>query len=541
MNLENYLSKILTPWRIFFLALIIMIPMILMENIPARDIALRYAPMADAFARRDWEYAFHPRIPVLHPLLAGIVAAITGCGGFMACKLISGLFYALTVFPAYALYKQLFDRSTALLGTLMTVLCSHLIRLGYSGLRESIKEFAIVLGVYALVTVYRDRNRRSGYFYGVLAFILLALCRVDSVLFSLLLIIAILVCGFRKQNHSRWIWRFLGCGIVASAMLTPSLIYNYHTIGYPVPEIRMGIILDKSVPQLHNKDALFDIHRKEVNPETADIPQAKEAPLPASADKKEIEVKIKNYLESIIDGFYPFFLVLAIPVIILRIRKKQWQPTETLVLGALLVHTLLVLLQILIFDHTLYVSTRYLTPAAPLSFGWAAQGIIIGVNSLTHRYPNVITPVRVGLVASVAGMLLLLDAWEPLIKDFTSPEKSRERQATLCIAQWIKNDFHDRTSGQIRQRSWEYYLSNRSPVVYCQELAVVGYLAGGQNFNRKYPLPPDYIIIEDQPNSEQTDPISIFEKKYCFPDSKSIPAHELTINGSVYRIFRREK
>ena len=35
------------------------------------DVACRYAPMADEFARGNWELAFHPRFGVLFQVLAG--------------------------------------------------------------------------------------------------------------------------------------------------------------------------------------------------------------------------------------------------------------------------------------------------------------------------------------------------------------------------------------------------------------------------------------------------------------------------------------
>ena len=41
------------------------LPMILFDNLIVRDVATRYAPMAEAFARGDWHNAFHHRIPPL--------------------------------------------------------------------------------------------------------------------------------------------------------------------------------------------------------------------------------------------------------------------------------------------------------------------------------------------------------------------------------------------------------------------------------------------------------------------------------------------
>ena len=49
------------PFWCFLLLVLLSLVFILTDIFPQRDVACRYAPMADAFRDRDFTYAFHPR------------------------------------------------------------------------------------------------------------------------------------------------------------------------------------------------------------------------------------------------------------------------------------------------------------------------------------------------------------------------------------------------------------------------------------------------------------------------------------------------
>ena len=83
-----------------------------------RDTAVRYAPMADAFAAGNWAYAFHPRVQCLHPFVSGVITRVCGCTGFTGAKISGLIFFCLCVFPLYKMLKELFDRNRALIGIL---------------------------------------------------------------------------------------------------------------------------------------------------------------------------------------------------------------------------------------------------------------------------------------------------------------------------------------------------------------------------------------------------------------------------------------
>lgn len=513
------------PWHIFILALMVIIPMVMLEAIPAHDVANRYAPMADAFARGDWSFAFHPRVPMLHPLLAGIISYITGLNGFAACKVISVLFYALCVFPAYALFESLFSRRVAIWATLLTVFASHLMRLAFSGLRASMKEFAILLGVYAIIFVYRNRSRINGYLYCATAAAMLILCRVDTVLYAFALLFVLLCFDLRDQGKWHAPWRSICAGIITLVLISPSLIYNYKTIGYPVPEARLGIVMSKIVPSIYNEKATIKLPGHEPAPSTT----AQESKQPVAPRGFKINSEMFfEFIDSVFKGFYWYFFIFAIPVIMYRIKKKQWKTEETIVLGALLGHAIILVVQIMIFDRYLYVSSRYLLPAAPLAFGWTAIAFLWLYDFLRERNPQYISgrTTLIGIVLIAIG--LIADATGPLIKDFTSSKKIRQRQATQQIAQWIKQDYADHANDLNIARTWECYISNQSPVIACDDLNVVGYLSSGQNFHSKSRLPVDYLITRD---------INLKESKNNNLKS-AIPVKSFKVKDSVYYIYR---
>ena len=112
----------------FLLAFLLALLLAYFGDIPARDVANRYAPMADAFTLGDFEAAFHPRVPLLHPLLGGCISWILHVSGFAGVKIAGALAFALTVFPLMRMYRLIFQRKTAFLATFLFVISNLSVR-----------------------------------------------------------------------------------------------------------------------------------------------------------------------------------------------------------------------------------------------------------------------------------------------------------------------------------------------------------------------------------------------------------------------------
>jgi len=225
----------LVPWGLFCLMWLLLIPAMYFYDLPLRDVADRYAPMAEAFAAGDWGFAFHPRVTPLLPVLAGTIARLLPLGGHAACQLAGGLMYTIGVFPLWSGCRKVYGKSTALWGALMYACCPPLFRLGYCGTRESCCVFGLLLLFYAAADFYTGKNDRRACLAFAAGEAVLLLSRGDVALFSLA---AFAVFAVWEIVIRRRILRFALTAALMLLPLLPVLYRNYREIGYPVPEVR---------------------------------------------------------------------------------------------------------------------------------------------------------------------------------------------------------------------------------------------------------------------------------------------------------------
>ncbi|MBP1583607.1 MAG: glycosyltransferase [Victivallales bacterium] len=230
----------LTPWLIFALLWLFLLPAITLFDFMDPDVTNRYAPMAESFAAGDWQHAFHPRIPPMLPVCAGIIAWLFSCGGYLACRLTGALFLTCGIFPLYWGTKHVYGFRVATVATLMYAGCTRLFRLGYYGMRESICVFGVLLLYQAAV---RLRMRSAGWWW-YLVFAAgeatLLLTRGDMASFALATMAMLLFWDILRHHHPL---RTLGVTLALLVMMLPALGYNYRMIGYPVTDVRQATIL----------------------------------------------------------------------------------------------------------------------------------------------------------------------------------------------------------------------------------------------------------------------------------------------------------
>ena len=114
------------------------------------DAMIRYAPMADAFARGEWFYAFHPRFGVIFQVVSGSLAFLLGIDGAHATPIAAFLFLSLAAVAVWSFVRRLWDERTAWIAFLFVLVSDAMFRYSLNGLRESVKclGFALVaLGV----------------------------------------------------------------------------------------------------------------------------------------------------------------------------------------------------------------------------------------------------------------------------------------------------------------------------------------------------------------------------------------------------------
>ncbi len=499
---EGKLRFLKTPHFLFIAALLLAAGLSFFTDLPERDVAACYAPMADAFASGEWAYAFHPRTTPLLPVTAGTIALLLGCTGFMAAKLASSLFFAAGVYPLFGIFKRVFDLKTAWFAVLLYVLASHVLRLASSGLRETSKGFAFFLAVYGLIVLFQERRRIFGYLWLALGSGALILCRGDGFLYAFSLFAAAGALEFWNSRSFQFPWRALAAGLLALLIASPFLAYNYKMLGYPVPEGRFVDAICKLESKL--KEAPWGLDEKPAPAEgKADAPAAPDegkflAATDTSSEAQEQKVNnIPSFLVGLFKGFYPYFAVIAIPVIAFRLARRRMSLEEKIILAALLGHAFLLVLQIAIHDHYLYVSRRYLLSIAPLSFGWTALGVFMVVDKLKTSIPDRhFKPACCG-VLSVLAIALLADAAGPLLKNVTSKKKGQARIAVLEASAWIKSDFKGPAKKDFPFDAVTYS-SNRLPIVFEGDFHGAGYLSGGQAAASSQLKEADYLLLKDK-------------------------------------------
>lgn len=246
-------KDLLIPALISCAVLLLLLPALLFSELPKLDVACRYAPMAEAFAAGDWEFAFHPRVTPLLPVCAGILAKLFPVSGWAACQMASALFLALSVFPVFFAIRRIYGFGNAVFASALIPFCSYLMRLGCFGLRETAAVFGASLLLYAAALLHDSGRRPGGYLAFAFGAAVLLLSRGDTALFVAAASLALLVWDFIRHRHPL---RSLAAGALVLLILLPQMCYNWRMIGWPVPEYRHAMVLRRVSKKLPLLDKL---------------------------------------------------------------------------------------------------------------------------------------------------------------------------------------------------------------------------------------------------------------------------------------------
>ena len=482
---QPWWRKNLLLWCCLLLCVLNM-PMLITDVIPDRDVMVRYAPMAEAFAKGNYLYAFHPRTGFLHTFTAGIIAKLSGLDGFTACKLSSMLFMMLAIFPLYSMTKRIFSRKIAEYSVLFYLICSQLQRLTTWGLRDSHKLFLLMLASYSLIRIYQDREKWGGYIWLAVSIGGGIITRGDMILYMGILFFWGMV---MELKISRIPYRSFASSVIAACLTIPSIITNEKLAGMAVPEVRFSIIFEKI---MHRLPGLTDtciialivlvlcliaaiITRKIIDLKYGYIfflfigaMYVLGLILLIVLPFYQLEYTDPDFIVSILKGYFPALLILAVIGIIFKIWKKEWTRADSILVILSFSHTVLIIGQVLIFDKYLFVSHRYLLPAAILEIPFAVYGLQCLWDFLTtyqNRYlpPKLLRTVAIlGVSALCIGMLI--DLYAPILKA-SKPKQRKYEQESLKMAEFIRNDYKGPKFAAPKIDP-NHYVSNRRPVLY---------------------------------------------------------------------------
>lgn len=437
------------------------------NEMPENDVAERYIPMVRAGLAGEWKFFFHPRIPPLFSIFSFIVALITGISAFMACKSTSLIFFVAGVFPLYGIIKNVFDRVTAKWGAGVYLLCTILAGLSYSGLRETLSCFSLLLSTYALTALWSENKSLRNWFWLILGTVFLASTRIEGQIFCIVIWSVAWVIAVFKGKQFFIPYRWLLSIAIFMLPLLAWCNYNYSVTGYFVTDPRMATLIDKLEFSM-NKSTKQEPVKRLAKMSSANSANA--LPLNAlTVEKKDLLANLspqpptnRSWLKQLYKGLFIPFLIFAIIGIILRLYKKKWSGLESLLAFLFTLYITMLLFEIHLFSNINELDWRYLTPALPLYFGWVA----ISTQAIYHKVLRDNKLIGKFLLTSLIVVAFTVTSFRVINYQITSTKRITRLAAVKNVAKFIIATYPDIKYDKSIQIDPKFYLTGRSQKLY---------------------------------------------------------------------------
>lgn len=232
-------------WSLTALAYVAYLTIALVWFLPVGgwDALVRYAPMADAFARGDWREAFHPRFCVLFQTLSGSVSWLFGISGLRGCQIVAVTFWIFSGPALWAVIRRIYDDETAFWSVCLLFVATEFFGLAGDGWRDDCRILPILLSVlgFQLFLGHRpdDGMRKGALTLGCALFLGVTL-RVDCLPVAVVLLLAFAVLCVRRR---RWLLPAVPAVFFVAGTLADSFMVFAYT-GYFVPSPQCLKILE---------------------------------------------------------------------------------------------------------------------------------------------------------------------------------------------------------------------------------------------------------------------------------------------------------
>lgn len=509
-----------TPWLFFLAALLLAVPLAYFADVPERDIANRFAPMAEAFAEGNWAYAFHPRIPMLYPALCGMLVWLGEITGFTAAKILSVACFAAAAFPLFSVMKRVFGEKTAAGALLVYIVNPFMLRLAGTGLRENMKCLLLILIVHAIFLILEAPDSFARYLYLGLAAGVVMITRSEMILFCGLVLFGVMFWEARwsldaargnleadpaKKKFVPVPYRSLAGTLLAAGLVFIPAIVNHAVFGLATPEVRYLQIFEKlfgRAPSLIDAAMIAGL---------TPFAMAAAAKLLARAFcgkslktawivcggafvaglaflfvrqmlRADSEV-MKEFFMTFERAFDPLWTVPALVGLAFHLRDHEFSPGEKLLFAFIAVHTGVIAAQLLFYDRTLTFSVRYLLPVSPLGFGWTFCGIAVIAGLLARYLPRVSMRAALNILLVVYVLGALFHCLGPILKDYFEPRHKAVRNGTLQLAALFRANPPAHSIAAVPKYDLIEYESCAAPGIFFEDdskYTVSAYLAGGR-------------------------------------------------------------
>lgn len=497
------------------LGLISLVCCIVLDDVPARDLAHRYAPMAEAFAEGNWQFAFHPRIPPLATVSGGIIAFIFSCSGFLAMQIASALWHCASLVVLWKLVKRIVPQTpwAAPLTVALGAIFPLTFHMAYSGLRESGKSFVLLLMALALCGIYRRERSWSNCILLGLSCGLAVLTRVEMILIAAVVLTGGLVLAFRKQIK---LLPIALAALTAGVCCAVNMVINYYTSGYAVPDQQavkyLAKVWDGAVPLLPMSGLLL---------------AAVVLVIPTAWLLERLSRKLKlryllvalavvllvttlrtvqldphreaaDYLSDLWEGIFHFGGLFIFLTAAYYAYQGKLSGEMKILLTVFICNLAVSMLAFQLGHKILYISSRYIYSAMPLLLVF----MVLGINEvyellkkfLPVRYVNIL------LVLSIAGIIggMFFHMIQPQLRDRC--KYKIKRQNVMQLAVMIKQDEPEYKKIKVK-KNLRRYESVKAPKVFFTDsdasYTVMAYLAGGSM--TMSPAQANYVAGEKLP------------------------------------------
>jgi len=508
-----------TPWLFFSAALLLSLLLAYFADIPERDIATRYAPMAESFAAGEWAYAFHPRIPMLYPVLCGVLVRIGGITGFTAAKLLSVGCFAASVFPLFSVMRRIFGERLATGALLVYIVNPFMLRLAGTGLRENMKCLLLILIVHAIFLIRENPDSFAQYLYLGLGAGTVMITRSEMILFCGIVLFGVMLWEARwsmdavrgdfeanpeKKKYIPVPYRSLAGTLLTAGLVFLPAVVNHAVFGLPTPEVRYLTLFESAfgrAPSMADAAlfaALTPFAMAAAAKILARIFAGKSLKMMLLACggvfaaflavllvrlmlRANSEI-MKDFFLTFERAFDPLWTAPALVGLAFRLRDRVFSPGEKLLLAFIAVYTGVIAIQLL-YEQTLTFSVRYLLPVSPLGFGWTFCGVSV-IAGLAARYiPRV--SLRAALTVLLCAYVLgaLFHCLGPILKDYFEPRHKAVRNGTLQLAALFRANPPVSSLAAPPKFKLNDYESSAAPGMFFEidsKYVVSAYLAGGR-------------------------------------------------------------
>lgn len=456
------------------LAFAMCLPNVIWHAYPSKDTAFFYSRMIRELSAGNWQGAFFPLIPPVFTFVGAGIGLVTGRDAFVAAKITSAVFFAVTVIPLHRLFRRFFGGPAALWACILYISCPRILRYGGSGLLDTGKGFFLVAVAWATVEAYKRPKPGTAIVLGA-CWAGLTLIKGEGIVLAAMFGIGLYAANTcSKKGWRRWLPRkeiAVAVGVFALCVLPWVLYVNWQT-GYPFTDGRQAWILNRVLDRVGVNIAREGVLLEEPAELQSLLTENWEKPVFVEgwSDRNIFEDAVMR----VFSGFYPLYWPWAIWGLVLRRKQFKLSGADGYLIAVMFIHTFF-LLAVTGFQWT---EKRYVIVAMPFMLGWAGLGVGGMLEVIGERMGQARRRWATGILIALLLISGGVSGNSKAYRDQRALQRDPEVRAAMAVREWFeehKAEFNDRPG---RRSTSRQYHNGRRPLVAAFDQRHL-YFAGG--------------------------------------------------------------